>query len=81
MAGLLLTDLLLVVGGLPPSHALPEGTGSHRKGLLSPEPMAAVWAGSCHVRPCGWEMLWMLFCTEIKNNPVFPPLQTSPLIN
>lgn len=51
VAGLLLTDLLLVVGGLAPSHALPEGTGSHRKGLLSPEPMAAVWAGSCHVGP------------------------------
>lgn len=53
LSGLLLTDLLLVVGGLAPSHALPEGTGSHRKGLLSPEPGAAVWAGSCHVRPCG----------------------------
>lgn len=37
-AGLLLTDALLVAGGLAPSHALPEGTGSQRNILLSHEP-------------------------------------------
>ena len=50
-AGLFLTDVLLVVGGLVPSHALPEGTGSQRRVLLSPEPDARVWVGSCHVGP------------------------------
>lgn len=76
VAGLVLTDLLLVVGGLAPSHALPEGTGSHRKGLLSREPdgcsLARILSREALWQLSGWEMLWMLFCTEISNNPIFP---------
>lgn len=58
VAGLLLTDLLLVVGGLAPSHVLPEGTGSHRKRLLSPEPDGCslgriLSCGACGATPPG----------------------------
>lgn len=38
VARLFLTDTLLVVSGLATNHALPEGTGSQRKVLLSHEP-------------------------------------------
>lgn len=41
--------MLLAAGGLAPSHALPEDTGSQREVLLSQEHTAGVWAGSCHV--------------------------------
>lgn len=77
VAGLVLTDLLPVVGGLAPSHALPEGTGSHRKGLLSREPhgcsLGRILSREALWQLLSWEMLWMLFRTEISSNPGFPP--------
>lgn len=59
-AGLFLTDVLLVVGGLAPSHALPEGTGSQRKVLLSHEPNGWSLGTILSRGPCGssWGGRW-----------------------
>lgn len=77
-AGLVLTTLLLSGGGLAPSCALPEGTESQREVLLSPEPVAGVWVGSCHV---GLRQLlakrWSghAAAAEVKTTPPHPKIK------
>lgn len=76
-AGLFLTDVLLVVGGLAPSHALPEGTGSQRKVVLSHEPDGWSLGRILSRGPCGssWGGRWLgcAVAPEINNNHICSP--------
>lgn len=77
VAGLLLTDLLLVVGGLASSHAcsLKAQAATERVCYLlnrwlqsGQDPVTwGLW------QLLGWEMLWMPFCTDISSNSVCLP--------
>lgn len=77
VAGLFLTDVLLVVGGLAPSHALPEGTGSQRKGSLSHEPDSWSLGRILSRGRCGssWGGRWSgcAIAPGINNNRIYSP--------
>lgn len=59
----------LVVGRLAPSHALPEGTGSQRKVLLSHEPgwsLGGILSHGPLWQLLGQKMVGMCCCTRNK---------------
>ena len=74
MVGLFLTDVLLVVGGLAPRHALPE-----RKVFLSHEPGGWSLSRILSRGACGssWGGRWLgsAFAPEINNNQYLFPLK------